>query len=123
MDRVSGITDAKPPQVNMISLASRCMSLLCFIYLFGHVHAIQEQYYLLPLFPPLPVYKSQEASPLGKVGEEGGGGGGGGRREAKNESLINVCWVGDDFVATFVANGLCTWNNGLLGLALSRLPR
>lgn len=32
----------------------------------------------------------------------------------ENKSLINVCCVVDDFVATSVANGLCMRNNGLL---------
>lgn len=36
-----------------------------------------------------------------------------GREKKKNKSLINVCCVVDDFVATFVANGLCMRNNGL----------
>lgn len=34
-------------------------------------------------------------------------------KKKKNKSLINVCCVVDDFVATFVANGLCMRNNGL----------
>lgn len=36
----------------------------------------------------------------------------GGKKE--NKSLINVCYVVDDFVTTSVANGLCMRNNGLL---------